>query len=908
MDSMNEKIQKLLNGNGGNYIFPFFWQHGEEEKVLREYMKVIDESNIKAVCVESRPHPDYCGPGWWHDMDIIMDEARKRDMKVWILDDSHFPTGFANGAMAEADPLLARRSMVHQMAVCTEPGTEMKIDLTQYRNAPEWKLNFIEGMMSQGKTAELLPGDDIISISLIKEGGAGEEDVIDLTAQADNDELIFTVPAEGTWNLHICHSTRNAGPHRNYINMMDFDSCRVQIDAVYEPHYAHYAEDFGKTLAGFFSDEPELGNGHLYEQQKHLSEMDDLPWSRELDAALKERWGEKYAAYLPLVWKVDFDEDKLSQIRFDYMDCVSRLVEKDFSMQVGDWCRAHGVEYIGHVIEDNNQHARTGTSLGHYFRGLYGQDMAGIDDIGGQVLPQGEGDMDVPSPFGSKREGDFFHYVLGKLGSSAASIEPRKQGRSMCEIFGAYGWSEGVRLEKYLADHFLVRGINHYVPHAFSAMEFPDPDCPPHFYAHGHNPQYRHFGALMKYLNNVCELMSDGHCVTPAAILYMGEAEWTGDFMLMQKPAQRMTDAQIDFEIIPADVFADMQAFRTEITDVLRVNGQEYHVLIVPQTKYLCEAAAKGIVRLLEQEIPVIFIDSLPQAMVGGKALPFDTGKCQVVALDALTDTLYAMNLAEIRIAPANNRIHYRHYENGSPMYMFINEGTEKWAGEITVPQTGSVYAYNAWKNLLEQVDTKESEGKTVLCVEIEPLQSLIVIFDEPDGEVTVPLAKIVKAADTKNGTEKDVAETSGAKKQDFSEGWTRSICESIQYPQFVKETQITLPDTLAEEEPEFSGFVRYEKNLYVETVPAQMILQITDAYEGVEVFVNGVSAGIQVVPTYLYDIAPLLKAGDNTIRIEVATTLERAAVNIPNPYAAMMGGIPTPTVPSGINGEVWLI
>ena len=86
------------------------------------------------------------------------------------------------------------------------------------------------------------------------------------------------------------------------------------------------------------------------------------------------------------------------------------------------------------------------------------------------------------------------------------------------------------------------------------------------------------------------------------------------------------------------------------------------------------------------------------------------------------------------------------------------------------------------------------------------------------------------------------------------------------------------------------------------------MILQITDAYEGVEVFVNGVSAGIQVVPTYLYDIAPLLKAGDNTIRIEVATTLERAAVNIPNPYAAMMGGIPTPTVPSGINGEVWLI
>ena len=80
----------------------------------------------------------------------------------------------------------------------------------------------------------------------------------------------------------------------------------------------------------------------------------------------------------------------------------------------------------------------------------------------------------------------------------------------MCEIFGAYGWGEGVRLEKYLLDHFMVRGINHFVPHAFSAKEYPDPDCPPHFYAHGNHPQYRHFGALMAYGNRVLELLNGG--------------------------------------------------------------------------------------------------------------------------------------------------------------------------------------------------------------------------------------------------------------------------------------------------------------------------------------------------------------------------------------------------------------
>jgi hypothetical protein len=48
-------IEKLLNNQGGNYIMPFFWQHGEDEATLRQYMRAIYNSNIRAVCVESRP-------------------------------------------------------------------------------------------------------------------------------------------------------------------------------------------------------------------------------------------------------------------------------------------------------------------------------------------------------------------------------------------------------------------------------------------------------------------------------------------------------------------------------------------------------------------------------------------------------------------------------------------------------------------------------------------------------------------------------------------------------------------------------------------------------------------------------------------------------------------------------------
>ena len=74
--------------------------------MIREELDRIRECGIRAVCVESRPHPDFLGEGWWADMDFIMEEARKNDMQVWLLDDAHFPTGYANGMIPSAHPGL----------------------------------------------------------------------------------------------------------------------------------------------------------------------------------------------------------------------------------------------------------------------------------------------------------------------------------------------------------------------------------------------------------------------------------------------------------------------------------------------------------------------------------------------------------------------------------------------------------------------------------------------------------------------------------------------------------------------------------------------------------------------------------------------------------------------------------
>lgn len=104
---------------------------------------------------------------------------------------------------------------------------------------------------------------------------------------------------------------------------------------------------------------------------------------------------------------------------------------------------------------------------------------------------------------------------------------------------------------------------------------------------------------------------------------------------------------------------------------------------------------------------------------------------------------------------------------------------------------------------------------------------------------------------------------------------WKRSICESISYPEFLSYKAITLPDQLAAEEPDFSGIVRYETSFSVDGF-RRLLLEIEDAAEGVEVFINGQSVGIQISPPFLYEITAQAQVGVNNLAIEVATTLER--------------------------------
>ncbi len=880
---MNKTIQNLLNGKTENHILPFFWQHGEDEKTLRQYMNVIKSANCDAVCVESRPHPDFCGPKWWQDMDCILDEAKKLNMKVWILDDSHFPTGYANGVVANADPSLCRQGIFCNTLDISGNAEKQVIDLKKkgLLDFKQKKVSFVEKALTKGRKPRQFDDDRVLSVSALN---LQTNEIIDLSGFVKDGTLTWDKPS-GDFKVQVCILSRNVGYHRDYINMLDKKSVQLLIDEVYEKHWDHYKEDFGKTIVGFFSDEPEFGNGYLYAQENVLGTYQDLPWSSEVEEKCKETFGDDWKIHISLLWNQG-DETQTATVRYQYMDLITNLVKENFSYGLGTWCHDHGVQYIGHVIEDNGQHCRTGSSLGHYFRSLEGQDMAGIDDIGGQVYPQGEDGPNI-NQYRRPRHAEFYHYALAKLAQSAAAIEPRKEGRAMCEIFGNYGWSEGVHLEKYLVDHFLVRGINYFVPHAFSPKAFPDPDCPPHFYAQGHNPQIRHFGELMQYTNRIATITSSGKANVPCAILYHAEADWTEEnAMPFEKPLRALYDNQLDCHVIPSDVFERPDFFRTQLGSTLFINGQQYQVLVIPACDSIQKDTLNAILALSKAGMPVYFIDKRPKTILNSdQIIPTAIQNCPIISLNSLAETVKKHELKVPTVVPASDRIRILHIQSDTNMFMIVNEDKVTYKGKITLPCIGNCFEYDAWNNSLLKVEAESLNNQTQLTLEVEPLKSKVIVFGDHDQFI---LNENISA----HGEEIKLA------------SWTRSTCEGSEYPNFIKSKTVTLPDNLAKEQPKFSGFVRYNTSFELNQ-NEELVLNIEDASEGVEVFVNDVSLGIQIVPPYIYDLSKVVQVGTNTLTIEVATTLERQCY----PMLDFIHKILTtkPNSQSGITGNVTL-
>ena len=861
-----------------NHIFPFLWMRGEEESILREELSKIRECGIRAVCVEARPHDDFCGPGWWHDMDIVLDEAKKHDMKVWILDDKHFPTGYANGGI-ERHPERKKLYLACSTSDVFGRSGKHTLDISRM-------LKPSIGYWDIGKPADYAEraNNRLYAILALRftEGNEFSEEVMDLTDTYDGEQFAnFELP-KGQWRIHVLYTTRTDGGADNYINMIDAESAHTQIEGVYEAHYEKYADLFGTVIAGFFSDEPQFGNinaVNFWDTQIGRCRM-QLPWSNELEQNLLDIYGTKeaLAAHLPFLFAESDTRRKRVKIRQDYMDQVSLLYKKNFSDAIGQWCEDHHVEYIGHVVEDNGLHSRLGMGAAHYFRAMSGQHMAGIDDIGGQYF---YGGANLHRKGMTDGDGEFFHHALGKLGPSEGHLDPKKKGRTMAELFGAYGWSFGVRDMKYLLEHFLAKGVNHLVPHAFSMAEYPDIDCPPHFYARGNNPQFPYFAELMKYAERMCTLLSCGQHVPSCAVLYDAEGDWNGDNIPMQKICRELDEHQIDYDIVPVDYLIHPEQVSGEVKDgKLYLNGMCFEALVCGYAPAIPEALARFIRE--HPDFPVYYAGGVPQKVIcaeGVEDLHLPAPKA--VPLAELGAFLENGGHRKIRIEPACRDLTVYHYRKDGQIFVLLNESAEEtYRGSVLLPSGTKLCVYDGWTDrYLElpgqevlKTDSADGAGAGLTRVELCLAPgSMLVLTEQGEHKTDGVCASFEDQID-------------GLRSVDLSGNWEVSRVRAAEYPGFPAPEQVKHLQAVSDKDPSFAGVIRYEKTVFLEEAPGRAVFCAEHVYDVMKLSVNGTDVRYCLAPPWQIPVSGLLRAGENRICVEVATTPARDQLRLPQP------------------------
>lgn len=421
---------------------------------------------------------------------------------------------------------------------------------------------------------------------------------------------------------------------------------------------------------------------------------------------------------------------------------------------------------------------------------------------------------------------------------------------------------------KYILDSMLVRGINRFVPHAFST-KFPDHEYPPHFSDEGNNPSYEGFACLMTYANRAAHLLEGAVHVANAAILYSAEGEWASRYMeakTMQPIASRLYDAHIDYDIIPMDILetGTVRDGRMYIAD------ESFDCLIVPCADHLPAELQTLLRGLHDSGLPVWFFEKLPEnAMFEGS----------VIRPDALVPEMRSLGMTDVQVEGDCPKLRIYHCRRGdSDIYMFSNEDFSKTADTVVhVPSRGE-YAR------VDLLGESFCGGATVdgeLRIRLVPGQSQIVIFGSREGleeEVMLPEgAEIVPAF--------RLALAPYTAKTAFTEVGS--------YQRFFNVTG-------ADYQPGFSGKMKYTFRITVPESAKRVFLDLGRVGQNASLKIGGRDMGIRVAPPYLFEITDAVTAGENEAEVIVSNTLTQ---QIKDNLSCLL-----PLAPSGLLGGMKLI
>lgn len=691
---------------------PLFWLHGTETQAeLENTLERVVEGGNGSFTAESRPHNDWLGEGWYRDLDICLEAAKKHDLEMWIFDDYWWPSQMMGGRV----PPEYGSKVLKAEAVTVIGPDQQRVDC------------------SDKTLITVLAGREL------DDGSVDGESLLDLKAITHHGKFDWQVPA-GRWKV-MTFTWAFKGPvgkQKKYISVDGASPDCVDwfIDTVYQPHYDRYKDDFGKTIVGYFYDEPETQGD----------------WGSDLPVWMAENGIDLKKALVAYKFKLAGDDQVAG--RYRYLDSFAESWGRTMYGGMSRWCRKHKVISMGHFME--HSFFDRGMCGGNVMQLMKYSDRGGIDLVCQQLYP-------------GERIERIYH--IPKLASSVSHIYGCEGNRDIAfnEIYGAYEQPLTYAQMKWLADWNHVRGTNFMVTHAFNPRAPFDKDCPPYFYNGGFEPRWPLYKVWADYSSRLSLMLTGGRHVCPVAFVHVGQSMHVGRAFRPENMTSALQDALYDCDWLPYDAWED----RTRIDGkILRLRQEDYRVLVLPAAEvipYQTLAKAKafldagGVVigygilptksatlgktsddmTSLREAIwgptPKMATKACSVTPAGGRSyfLPEKPSSAQIQA--TLADDAGIHPSLEVVEGQTDDWLHVLHRrKSGRDLFLVCNQDhlSQAKAFRLRVRAPGVPECWDAMRNEIRAVPYRRNGNSVLIDLTLEPSESVLLVFRDSQQDL----------------------------------------------------------------------------------------------------------------------------------------------------------------------------
>lgn len=648
---------------------PFMvWNSKVTEAEIDRMLKDFKDAGCGGAFIHPRPGmiTEYMSDDWFSLYNYAVKKGKEMGLEIWIYDENSYPSGFAGGHVPA------------EMPESYNQGQGLALEKT-----------------------DLLPADMAPYYLCLKK----EQDTwTDITTSIDKHKK-----AKGEYYLYkkTFYGTSDWYGGYSYVDLLVPGVTEKFIDITMKGYEKNLKGEFGKTVPGIFTDEP------------NIVTSGGLRWTPDLFDVFQQQWGYDLKPLLPLLSEETGD---WKHVRHNYMETLLQLFVDRWSKPWNAYTEANNLQWTGHYWE----HGWPQMNDGGDNMAMYAwHQVPAIDMLFNQfdeVSPQAQ--------FGNVRAVKELRSAANQMGRT----------RTLSETYGGGGWDETFKDFKRLGDWQYVLGVNFMNQHLAhmtltGARKY---DYPPVFGYH--SPWWPNYREQNDYFGRLSMVLSKGEQRNDILILEPNATLWsyyshTGSSPKLMEIGQnfqafvtQLEKSQVEYDLGSENIIKDQGKIHN---GRFNVGKASYSTVVLPPLMETLNAPTLALLRQFAEQGGRIISFSTPTRVDGAEnsELAALMAHAAVVKVPELTTAAIEQHFGNEEISfdfKGGNLYHQRRlFADGDLVFLVNSSMDEAVTGTISL-KGNTLLEMDAMSGKIYTYPSTENEDNLTASFRIEPAGSLL--------------------------------------------------------------------------------------------------------------------------------------------------------------------------------------